>query len=311
MMARSTEETTAEEEAAGGGDTCCASCGVAGVDNVKLKICACGLVKYCSVACQKDHRPQHKKMCKKQMAEIREKKLFTQPDESHLGDCSICCLPMSLDPAKTTLNDCCSQLICNGCNVANKKREHEAGLEKRCAFCREPMPKSEEEGDKNMMNRVKKNDPVAMCEMAKKLCNQGDYESALQYLTKAAELGNAEAHFVLSDLYHHGEGVEKDTKKQVYHLEEAAMKGHPEARHDLGCIEEGAKYGKFERSKKHFIIAANLGCQDSLKLLKDLYSHGRASKEEYADALRAYQTAVDATKSAEREKAEAFLRINP
>jgi hypothetical protein len=37
----------------------CASCGKAEVDEVKLKKCACDLVKYCSVVCQKNHRPQH------------------------------------------------------------------------------------------------------------------------------------------------------------------------------------------------------------------------------------------------------------
>ena len=65
---------------------CCASCGKAAVDDVKLKICtACKLVKYCSVECQKNHRPQHKKACKKRAAEIKDDRLFTQPDESYLG----------------------------------------------------------------------------------------------------------------------------------------------------------------------------------------------------------------------------------
>ena len=41
-----------------------------------------------------------------------------------------------------------------------------------------------------------------------------------------------------------------------------------------------------------------------MKMLKGLHAKGNASKEEYADALRAYQAAVDATKSAEREKVE-------
>ena len=35
-----------------------------------------------------------------------------------------------------------------------------------------------------------------------------------------------------------------------------------------------------------------------------LYADGHASKEEYFDALRAYQAAVEATKSKEREKVE-------
>ena len=72
----------------------CASCGKVAVDDGKLKICtACNLVKYCSVDCQKNHRPQHKKACKKRMAEIRDNRLFTQPEESSFGECPICCLP--------------------------------------------------------------------------------------------------------------------------------------------------------------------------------------------------------------------------
>src|SRR5210317_934204 len=91
---------------------CCASCGKAEVDDVKLKICtACKLVKYCSVECQKNHRPQHKKACKKRMAEIRDDKLFTQPDGSY-GECPICCLPLPIDENKFGLYSCCCKRIC-------------------------------------------------------------------------------------------------------------------------------------------------------------------------------------------------------
>src|SRR5210317_816019 len=112
----------------------CACCGKAAVDEVKLKKCACGLVKYCSVDCQKNHRPQHKKACKKRMAEIRDDNLFTQPDESHLGECPICCLPLPLDMGKSTFMSCCSKFICLGCEYANCLREREQGLEHKCLF---------------------------------------------------------------------------------------------------------------------------------------------------------------------------------
>ena len=47
-------------------DGSCANCGKHGDDTVKLKDCtACRLVKYCGVDCQKAHRKQHKKACKK------------------------------------------------------------------------------------------------------------------------------------------------------------------------------------------------------------------------------------------------------
>ena len=285
----------------------CASCGIAAIDDIKLKDCdeGCDLVKYCSDDCQKNHREQHEEDCKKRMAELRDRDLFQQPDESHLGECPICCLPLSIDAHKSILMGCCSKYICYGCDHANQKREDEAGLERRCAFCREPISKSDEECNKKNMKRIKENnDPAAMCFIGGKRYQEGDYETAFKYFIKAAELGDTSAHYNLSCLYRDGEGVEKDEKKQVYHLEEAAIAGHHLARHNLGC--DDADNGRYERAKKHFIIAANLGCNDSLKCLRQLHADGHASKDDYAAALRAYQAAVDATKSADREKAEEF-----
>src|SRR6056300_1334825 len=137
-------------------DKVCANCGKAEVDDVKLKNCtACKLVKYCSVECQKNHWKQHKKACKKRAAEIRDNRLFTQPDESHLGECPICCLPLPLDDRKSTIHTCCCKLICDGCSHANKLREMEGGLEHKCPYCREPAPKTNEEALRNLMERVK------------------------------------------------------------------------------------------------------------------------------------------------------------
>ena len=95
---------SAEEEAAGAEDMCCASCGQAEVDDVKLKKCGggCDLVKYCSDGCQGNHREQHEEECKTRLAELRDRDLFEQPDESHLGECPICCLPLSLDTTKSS-----------------------------------------------------------------------------------------------------------------------------------------------------------------------------------------------------------------
>jgi hypothetical protein len=288
-------------------DDICANCGISAIDDVKLKKCdgGCDLVKYCSNECQDNHRPQHNKECKRRFAELRKKDLFEQPDESHWGECPICCLPLSIDPSKSRLMSCCCQTICNGCHHANQKREYEAGLMRRCAFCREPLAKSGEEiHQKRLMKRVKKNCPVAMREMGKQLNREEKYEISLEYLTKAAELGDTGAHFELSCLYFHGEGVEKDEKKHIYHLEEAAIGGHPAARYNLG-VEEWNKT-RFDIASKHFIIAANLGDHNSLKELRRLYVDGHASKADYSGALRAYQAAVEATKSAERKKAEEY-----
>ena len=125
-------------------------------------------------------------------------------------------------------------------------------------------------------------------------------------MTKATELGGMEAHACLATLYAEGQGVEKDEKKEIYHLEEAAIGGHPFARWLLADYED--KNGRMERAKKHLIIGANLGCDFSLQQIKDFFVKGIISKEEYAAALLGHQAAVDATKSAERDEAEEAIK---
>ncbi len=186
--------------------------------------------------------------------ELRDKVLFTPPEGSHLGECPICCLPLSLDQSKSVTMTCCCKVICRGCDYANQRREDEAGLEKRCAFCREPLPKSQEEINKRCKKRMKKNDPVAIYQMGNSRLQKGDYKTAFEYFAKAAELEDTQAHYTLSVMYNDGEGVEKDGEKRIYHLEEAAIGGHADARFNLG-IEEW-KNGRYERAAKHFIIAA-------------------------------------------------------
>ena len=86
-------------------------------------------------------------------------------------------------------------------------------------------------------------------------------------------------------------------------MEEAAIGGHPIARYNLGCREALDERG--ERAVKHWIIAANLGCDRSTRMLKlkQFYSSVFVSKKEFAAALRAQKAAVDATKSPQREAA--------
>eukprot|EP00984_Skeletonema_dohrnii_P033664 scaffold30971_cov132-Skeletonema_dohrnii-CCMP3373.AAC.3 len=146
------------------------------------------------------------------------------------------------------------------------------------------------------------NDPVAMCHEGSEQYEKGDYSSAFQYFTKAAELGDVEAHYKLSILYQEGHGVEKDRGKQMHHLEQAAIGGHPSARFSLACSEGGN--GRHDRAVKHLTIAANLGHDQSLDSLKRHFKIGLISKEDFASALRGHQAAIDAMKSPQRKAAE-------
>ncbi|KAK1733635.1 Sel1-like repeat family protein [Skeletonema marinoi] len=151
------------------------------------------------------------------------------------------------------------------------------------------------------------NDPVAMTQWGKKQYVKGNYSSAFEYFTRAAELGDVLAHYQLALMHHYGDGVEKDKGKEMYHLEEAAIGGHPYARYNIGC--EEWKNGNDERAAKHWIIAASQGDDSSMKALIAAYKGGLINKEDLAAALRAHQAAVDATKSPQREAAEEYRQM--
>ena len=120
-------------------------------------------------------------------------------------------------------------------------------------------------------------------------------------------MGDTNAHYHLSNMYFRGEGVEDDLEKEMYHAEEAAIGGHPEARYNLGVYEWESG---FDRAVKHFIIAAKLGLDDALEEVRKGFRRGVVSKEDYEAALRGHQAAVDATKSEQREEACAFFKRN-
>ena len=105
----SSTDTAAEET-----DGCCANCGMLEVDDVKLVLeeCTdCHLVRYCGNNCRENHREQHEEECKIRKALLHDRKLFTQPDETHFGECPLCFLPMPIDADKSTFYTCCSEVI--------------------------------------------------------------------------------------------------------------------------------------------------------------------------------------------------------
>ena len=240
-------------------------------------------------------------------AELRDELLFKQPESTHKGDCPICMIPLPIDPTKSTVTSCCSKVICMGCCHANWIREAEMRLQHTCPFCREAANIIAEEADKMRLKRIEANDPVAMRHEGGEQYNRGEYRSAFEYLTKAAELGDAEAHYMLSIVYSDGLGVEKDEGKETHHLEEAAIGGHPYARYKLGAY-EWMNNRNAERAVKHWTISATQGEGASIKKLLEAFKQELISKEDLAVAFRAYKAALAATKSPQRKVAEPFYR---
>ena len=297
------EENNEADEAA---DSCCASCGIAEIDDIKLVPCdGCDLVRYCGDGCRENHKSEHEEDCKKRVAELRDELLFKQPESTHLGDCPICSLPIPIDVDKSAVYACCSKVICEGCRHANLMREVGQRITIKCPFCREPSLKTDEEITKLMMKRIEANDPVAMDQWGGKQYEKGDYRSAFEYWTKAAELGDVEAHYKLSLLYRDGDGVAKDEGKEMHHAQEAAIGGHPDARYSIGAYEWNNNRNS-DRAVKHWIISATQGDDLSIKMLMEFFRNGCVSKAQLDATLRAHHAAINATKSPQRKAAEKF-----
>ncbi|EJK45413.1 hypothetical protein THAOC_35971 [Thalassiosira oceanica] len=244
----------------------CANCGKHGSDNcgkegsaaVKLKSCtACRLVKYCGVDCQKAHRKQHKKACKKRAAEIKDEQLYRQGRERPEGDfCPICTLPIPLPMDEHgVFNTCCMKRICNGCDMAAKDR----GMFD-CPFCRTRYPDNDEGMLPMIQSRVEKKDPAAICFLGEKyyyghLGLQQDMRKAVELWTEAADLGSIEALYFIGNAYAFGEGVEQDEAKAAEFHTKAALQGDVESRIKLGCHE--AFLGNHNRALGQFLISAN------------------------------------------------------
>ena len=78
-----------------------------------------------------------------------------------------------------------------------------------CPFCREAVPQTKKECEQLNIKRAEANDPVAIFQLGAEEYKKGDYRGAIEYFTRAAELGIAEAHYELSHMYLEGQGVEK------------------------------------------------------------------------------------------------------
>ncbi|EJK47083.1 hypothetical protein THAOC_34223 [Thalassiosira oceanica] len=292
----------------------CAHCGQEGGDAVKLKNCnACLLVKYCDVDCQKAHRKQHKKACKKRAAELKDERLYGQGHERPEGEfCPICTRPVPLPTGKhSRVNGCCMKMVCNGCALAAMR----TGIHGKCEFCRTPVTRDEAKALAQIQTRIGKMDPEAIRFLGDqysqgRLGLEKDMARAVELWTEAAELGSAGAWYNLGAVYIRGDGVEQNEARGISFYEKAAMLGHPIARHNLGCCEYD--HGNYDRAVRHFLISAKMGVEQSLEMIKELFKEGNATKLQYGEALKGYRDASEEMKSPDREEAKKFVPVlNP
>ena len=104
-------------------------------------------------------------------------------------------------------------MICSGCSLA----AHARGMPD-CPFCRAPLPETDADKLAMIRARVEKRDPVAINNLGTKyyegeLGLQKDMRKGVELLTEAAVLGSIDALYNLGVAYNRGEGVEQDEEK--------------------------------------------------------------------------------------------------
>ena len=284
----------------------CANCGKGEESTGSLKACtACKMVKYCNRECQIAHRPQHKKACKRRAAELHEEALFKTPPYE---DCPICFLRMPVLETGKRYMSCCGKTICSGC-IHAPVYDHEGNVvDDTCPFCRSPPPTSEQDELQRIQKLVEAGNAKAV-HMVGVYYDVGmyglhqDYAKASEFYHRAAKLGHATAYYQIALCYDAGKGVEVDKKKARHYWGLAAMRGDKTARYNLGASEENA--GNMDRALKHYMIAVRDGEYVSLETIRKMIKIGRATKDDYAKALRSYQSYLDEVKSDQRDKAAA------
>ena len=89
----------------------------------------------------------------------------------------------------------------------------------------------------------------------------------------------------------------------LHYYELAAIGGSINARHNLGNAEFRAV--NIDRALKHYMIAVRSGSNESLKIIKQLYTHGGVTKDDYMNGLKNYQAYLVEIKSDQRDAAAA------
>jgi len=203
---------------------------------------------------------------------------------------------------------CCGKVVCGGCIHASLKSGNKS--KHLCPFCRTPVSTSNEETIKRSKKRIDAKDAEAICMMGTMYYNgqgrQEELEKALDLWHQSAEMGFAGAYCHIGNYYGYGSvGIsshvmrDKNKAKQYYEL--GAIMGDPQARYNLGCMENNE--GNIDRAKRHWLIAVSSGYPNAMKAIQTYYSSGAVTKAFFENALRVRQAYVSEIRSVQRDEA--------
>lgn len=112
-----------------------------------------------------------------------------------------------------------------------------------------------------------------------------DAKEAIQYFTKAAEEGYADAEFAIGKMYQQGNGVDIDDMEAFHWLFKAANNGHVDAQYQVGLYYESGAMEDKEMALIWFRDAAQGGNEAAQLKLGISYKDGNGVTQDYTEAL--------------------------
>ena len=302
----------------------CSACGEKSDALMKCRACKC--VWYCDKDCQNRHWKEHKKECKpiKKALGKRGGKLDigTENEVGPLGklppqeECPICMRMLPLHDNLRMYANCCGKTFCGSCDLqhdaqtqiknAKRAKMQQPPVPRACAFCREPISKSDEESLALTRKRVEDKDPRAFFRLA---MDHGygrhglpvDHAKCIDLLRQSAGLGFPVAHYQLGNFYQNGDrGLEQNEEEALKHWDKAAEGGYLNARHNVGCIV--ANSGDAVAAMRHFRLSASGGLRVSMAALIAYFEQGSLRHGDLAETLQAMYLARAELSSKDRKK---------
>ncbi len=128
-----------------------------------------------------------------------------------------------------------------------------------------------------------------------RLYDNKEYDAAIPFLTKAAEMGNALAQIDLGNCYYYGHGATKDYFKAVKWFKKSAEQGNANAQYNVGlCYYWGEGVTKnYAEAVRWYRLAAEQGHQEAQCRLGECYYNGEGVTQDFAEVERWYRKAAE------------------
>ena len=250
--------------------------------------------------------------------------------EDPQDECVLCCYPLPIRENESLYKECCGEVICRGCIVAqqhtliigtNVKKPIAGSKEEElefirilaskqtmvCPFCRAEHPSNDKEYLKRLWKRIDEyKDPRAMQHMAD-LYKKGEnglsknLKKTEEFYQQAYDLGDPTAAFLLAGLYTLDI---PDPVRVMKYLEEGVKRGDAYCMINMGV--RVAESGNHEEAKRRVMMAACSGCEKAMNNLMENYRNNPGSvvcKDDLATTLRDFKVVNDKRKSEPREYA--------